>query len=108
MRDDPTRKIMPNGARPPGDEPIRAQLMKGSSEFHPDYRGIRTCSSVLRGLPSTSPPPIRAATVISLMMRVKIFPRLASAAPFLMLGQPPRIRVISYLTVTSWAADPSK
>jgi hypothetical protein len=38
-----------------------------------------------RGLLSASPPPLRAATVSSLMMRVKIFPRLASAAPFLCL-----------------------
>src|SRR5262245_8125012 len=38
-----------------------------------------------RGLDSTSPPPLRAATVSSLMMRVKILPRLASAAPFLCL-----------------------
>src|SRR5688500_20314116 len=38
-----------------------------------------------RGLLSISPPPPRAATVNSLMMRVKIFPRLASAAPFLCL-----------------------
>src|SRR3954469_23222026 len=38
-----------------------------------------------RGLPIGSPPPMRAATVISLRMRVKIFPRLASAAPFLCL-----------------------
>src|SRR5215471_855539 len=38
-----------------------------------------------RGLESMSPPPLRAATVSSLMMRVKIFPRLASAAPFLCL-----------------------
>src|SRR5690606_33098478 len=38
-----------------------------------------------RGLLSGSPPPLRAATVSSLMMRVKIFPRLASAAPFLCL-----------------------
>src|SRR5437868_8795571 len=38
-----------------------------------------------RGLVSGSPPPARAATVNSLMMRVKIFPRLASAAPFLCL-----------------------
>ena len=36
-----------------------------------------------RGLPSGSPPPSRAATVISLMSLVKTFPRLASAAPFL-------------------------
>src|SRR5206468_4727536 len=38
-----------------------------------------------RGLLSGSPPPARAATVSSLMMRVKILPRLASAAPFLCL-----------------------
>src|ERR687891_638296 len=38
-----------------------------------------------RGLVSGSPPPARAATVSSLMIRVKILPRLASAAPFLCL-----------------------
>src|SRR6478752_6477234 len=38
-----------------------------------------------RGFMSGSPPPLRAATVNSLMMRVKILPRLASSAPFLCL-----------------------
>src|SRR5436309_1145785 len=38
-----------------------------------------------RGFMSGSPPPPRAATVNSLIMRVKIFPRLASRAPFLCL-----------------------
>src|ERR1700709_2189729 len=38
-----------------------------------------------RGCPSTSPPPALAATIISLMRRVKILPRLASSAPFLCL-----------------------
>src|SRR5256885_5113896 len=38
-----------------------------------------------RGFMSGSPPPPRAATVNSLMMRVKILPRLASRAPFLCL-----------------------
>src|SRR5213595_3762636 len=38
-----------------------------------------------RGLLSMSPPPLRAATVSSLMIRVKTLPRLASAAPFLCL-----------------------
>src|SRR5436190_772361 len=38
-----------------------------------------------RGFMSGSPPPARAATVNSLMMRVKILPRLASSAPFLCL-----------------------
>src|SRR5437016_13062976 len=38
-----------------------------------------------RGLALTSPPPIRAATVISLIILVKILPRLASLAAFLCL-----------------------
>src|SRR5437667_8018625 len=38
-----------------------------------------------RGLESESPPPMRAATVISLISLVKIFPRRASSAPFLCL-----------------------
>src|SRR6202046_5134503 len=38
-----------------------------------------------RGLPSGSPPPVLAATVISLIRRVNILPRLASSAPFLCL-----------------------
>src|SRR5258707_11532902 len=38
-----------------------------------------------RALPSGSPPPLRAATVISLINFVKSLPRLASSAPFLCL-----------------------
>src|SRR2546423_8525285 len=38
-----------------------------------------------RGLPSASPPPIRAAMVISLMSFVNMRPRFASRAPFLCL-----------------------
>src|SRR5438552_8077954 len=38
-----------------------------------------------RALESGSPPPVRAATVISLMNLVKSLPRLASVAPFLCL-----------------------
>src|SRR5580704_590407 len=38
-----------------------------------------------RGLPSGSPPPCLAATLISLIRRVNILPRLASSAPFLCL-----------------------
>src|SRR5438105_5519663 len=38
-----------------------------------------------RGFESGSPPPLREATVNSLMRRVNTFPRLASAAPFLCL-----------------------
>src|SRR3954468_24774603 len=37
------------------------------------------------GLPSASPPPALAATVISLIRRVNVLPRLASSAPFLCL-----------------------
>jgi pimeloyl-ACP methyl ester carboxylesterase len=55
MRDDPTRKILPNGGRPPGDEPIRAQLMKGSSAFHPDYRGIRAPALAFYAVPKRHP-----------------------------------------------------
>src|SRR5215467_10057187 len=38
-----------------------------------------------RALPEGSPPPVRAATVSSLINLVKSFPRLASSAPFLCL-----------------------
>src|SRR3954453_7043735 len=38
-----------------------------------------------RGLPVGSPPPMRAATVSSLMSLVKSLPRFASSAPFLCL-----------------------
>jgi len=38
-----------------------------------------------RGLADASPPPRRAATVISLMRRVNTLPRFASAAAFLCL-----------------------
>src|SRR5436305_13685931 len=38
-----------------------------------------------RGLLSMSPPPLRAATVSSLMIRVKTLPLFASEAPFLCL-----------------------
>jgi len=47
----------------------------------------RAAETALRnlGLPFGSPPPIRAATMISLMSFVKILPRLASSLPFLCL-----------------------
>src|ERR1041384_307987 len=38
-----------------------------------------------RGFLSGSPPPMRAAMMISRIIRVKILPRLASSAPFLCL-----------------------
>ena len=42
-------------------------------------------ASAREGLPSGSPPPSRAATVIARVSLVKSAPRLASAAPFLCL-----------------------
>lgn len=38
---DPFLKILPNGGQAPGNDPIRAKIMEGSTAFHPDYRGIR-------------------------------------------------------------------
>ena len=64
---------------------------KGGLRFHPDetidtVRALAAWMTVRkRGLPSGSPPPNRAATVISLISLEKIFPLLASAAPFLCL-----------------------
>ena len=46
---------------------------------------LRAMAPRRRGFPSGSPPPSLAAMVISLIRRVKIFPRLASRAPFLCL-----------------------
>ena len=44
------------------------------------------CTAVARaGLPSVSPPPSRAATVIARASLLKSLPRFASAAPFLCL-----------------------
>jgi pimeloyl-ACP methyl ester carboxylesterase len=41
IADDPALTFLPNHGQPPGNDAIRAQLMKGSSAFRPDYRGIR-------------------------------------------------------------------
>src|SRR6187397_3218821 len=54
-----------------------------------------------RGLVFGSPPPLRAATVNSLMMRVKALPRLASAAPFLCL-------IVCHLEWPDMAETPEK
>src|SRR5262245_113180 len=54
-----------------------------------------------RGLVPGSPPPLRAATVNSLMMRVKALPRLASAAPFLCL-------IVCHLEWPDMAETPTK
>ena len=60
--DDPAMKFVPNGGQPPADDAIRAQLMKGSSAFHPDYRGIRAPALAFYSLPSIHPAFRRAPT----------------------------------------------
>src|SRR5437762_7864165 len=69
----------------PGSSPVPrriARLMLSAGMF----AALASAITVRRrGFMSGSPPPLRAATVNSLMMRVKIFPRLASSAPFLCL-----------------------
>src|SRR3989442_15552262 len=54
-----------------------------------------------RALPSGSPPPDRAATVISLMNFVNSLPRLASSAPFLCL-------ILCHLECPDISEGPSK
>src|SRR5882672_11217104 len=62
-----------------------------------------------RALASGSPPPVRAATVISLMNLVKSLPRLASVAPFLCLiechFECPDIELSPYETINSLGAQ---
>src|SRR2546430_10303659 len=69
----------------PGSSPVPlriARLMLSAGMF----AALASAITVRRrGFMSRSPPPLRAATVNSLMMRVKILPRLASSAPFLCL-----------------------
>src|SRR5688572_14706015 len=69
----------------PGSSPVprwTARLML-SAGMLTDFASAMIVRS--RGLLSGSPPPARAATVSSLMIRVNTLPRLASAAPFLCL-----------------------
>src|SRR5208337_1773848 len=69
----------------PGNSPVpfwMARLMLSAGMFSALAAAIAVRR---RGLESGSPPLIRAATEISLMILVKILPRRASAAPFLCL-----------------------
>src|SRR5262252_8540867 len=69
----------------PGSSPVPrriARLMFSAGMFW-DFASAMIVRS--RGFMSGSPPPARAATVNSLIRRVKILPRFASAAPFLCL-----------------------
>src|SRR5581483_1692864 len=70
---------------PPSNSPVprmmaRLMLSAGMLAAFASVMALRR-----RGLASGSPPPARAAIMISLMMRVNIFPRLASVAAFLCL-----------------------
>src|SRR5207237_2926722 len=70
---------------PPSRSPVPfwiARLMLSAGILTPCASWIAVRN---RGLPSASPPPIRAAIVISLMSLVNMRPRLASMAPFLCL-----------------------
>lgn len=53
--DDPALKFLPNGGHPPGHDAIRAQIMKGSSAFHPDYRRIRAPALAFYAVPRLHP-----------------------------------------------------
>jgi pimeloyl-ACP methyl ester carboxylesterase len=53
--DDPALKFLPNGGQPPRDDTIRAQLMNGSSAFHPDYRRIRAPALAFYAVPRLHP-----------------------------------------------------
>lgn len=50
IADDPAAKFLP-----PANDAIRAQLMKGSSAFHPDYRGVRAPALAFYALPRLHP-----------------------------------------------------
>src|SRR5579859_1408216 len=63
-----------------------------------------------RGLESGSPLLMRAATVISLISLVNIFPRRASSAPFLCLMvahfECPDIMIYSFQKLSAWHSQP--
>src|SRR5687768_16061150 len=62
IADDPASKFLPNGGHPPENDAIRAQLMKGSSAFHPDYRGVRAPALAFYAVPRLHPAFRRAST----------------------------------------------
>src|SRR5580658_13546 len=66
-----------------------------------------------RGFMSASPPPERAAIMISLIMRVKAFPRLASVAAFLCLMVahlecPDMVKTSSSRELNRFAGEPNR
>src|SRR5438270_807611 len=69
----------------PSSSPVPRLTARSILSFGMLFAFASATAARRRGLPSMSPPPRRAAIVISLMMRVKTLPRFASAAPFLCL-----------------------
>src|SRR5205807_1305299 len=69
----------------PSSSPVPRLMARSMLSFGMLLAFASAMAARRRGLPLTSPPPMRAATVISLRMRVKTLPRFASAAPFLCL-----------------------
>src|SRR5439155_26738426 len=69
----------------PSSSPVPRLMARSMLSFGMLFAFASATAARRRGLPSASPPPSRAAMVISLMMRVKTFPRFASGAPFLCL-----------------------
>src|SRR5918996_4317736 len=69
----------------PGSSPVPRRMAR--SMFSRGMLFALASATIVRsrGFFSGSPPPLRAATVNSLMIRVNTLPRLASAAPFLCL-----------------------
>jgi pimeloyl-ACP methyl ester carboxylesterase len=66
LSDDPALTFLPNRGQPPGNDAIRAQLMKGSSAFHPDYRGIRAPALAFYAAPRQHPAFRKAPTAADL------------------------------------------
>jgi pimeloyl-ACP methyl ester carboxylesterase len=55
LSDDPALTFLPNRGLSAGNDAIRAQLMKGSSAFHPDYRAIRAPALAFYAVPRLHP-----------------------------------------------------
>src|SRR5438552_10598867 len=87
----------------PGSSPVPRRIARFifSAGMFSDFASAMIVRS--RGFMSGSPPPARAATVNSLMILVKILPRLASRAPFLCLMEAHlECRDIGSLLQTAW------
>jgi pimeloyl-ACP methyl ester carboxylesterase len=67
--DDPALTFLANRGQPLGNDAIRAQLMKGSSAFHPDYRGIRAPALAFYAVPRLHPA-FRAAPTAEILRQM--------------------------------------